>query len=193
MLIDDWQVYWAVGIFLDLFLYEAASVLYICDAQTAVCPKKRFVYDSAAVWRHYLSTNVSLNCIHVPEHQVYTYDDSESPRGPTVQLNPSPPDAVSLLSESPQRPNQSSSQRDKGDGEQRERERERAPDEQEEQLKLSRCLSDPGPNKEEEDGGDGSFKSWWSTLWSCWKQEDDWWSPRVVGCTQWVVAKLDIY
>ncbi|XP_030267534.1 sodium/hydrogen exchanger 1b [Sparus aurata] len=91
------------------------------------------------------------------EHQVYTYDDSESPRGPTVQLNLSPPDAVSLLSESPQRPNQSSSHRDKGDGEPRERER--APDEQDEQLKLSRCLSDPGPNKEEEDGGDGSFKS----------------------------------
>lgn len=109
------------------------------------------------MWRHYLSTNVSLNCIRVPEHQVYTYDDSESPRGPTVQLNPNPPDAVSLLSESPQRPNQSSSHRDEGDGEPRERER--APDEQDEQLKLSRCLSDPGPNKEEEDGGDGSFKS----------------------------------
>ncbi|XP_035537077.1 Na(+)/H(+) exchanger beta-like [Morone saxatilis] len=82
-----------------------------------------------------------------PEHQVYTYDDSESPRGPTVQPNPIPPDAVSLLSESPQRPNQSGAQRTK------------VPDEQEEQdqLKLSRCLSDPGPNKEEE--GDGSFRS----------------------------------
>ena len=115
------------------------------------------------MWRHYLSTNVSLNCICVPEHQVYTYDDSESPRGPTVQLNPSPPDAVSLLSESPQRPNQSSSQRDKSNGELREKEKakakEKAPDEQEEQLKLSRCLSDPGPNKEEEEEGDRSFNS----------------------------------
>ncbi|XP_037651348.1 Na(+)/H(+) exchanger beta-like [Sebastes umbrosus] len=75
------------------------------------------------------------------EHQVYTYDDSESPRGQPAQPDPSPPDAVSLLNESPQRPNQSSEQRATG-----------PPDEQEEQdqPKVSRCLSDPGPNNEDD-------------------------------------------
>nr|XP_046274437.1 Na(+)/H(+) exchanger beta-like [Scatophagus argus]XP_046274438.1 Na(+)/H(+) exchanger beta-like [Scatophagus argus] len=85
-----------------------------------------------------------------PEHRVYTYNDSESPRGPT---NPSSPDAVSLLSESPLRPNRTA----KGLAELRAK----VPDEQEE-LKLSRCLSDPGPNKEGEGDrgeGDGSFLS----------------------------------
>lgn len=83
-------------------------------------------------------------CVCVPEHQVYTYDDSESPRGQTVQLTPRPPDAISLLSESSQRPSQRRTLRDKGNAEPREK----APDEQEEQdpLKLSRCFSDPGPN-----------------------------------------------
>ncbi|KAM9339819.1 sodium/hydrogen exchanger 1b [Symphorus nematophorus] len=82
------------------------------------------------------------------EHQVYTYDDSESLRGLTFQANPSPPDAVRLLDESSQRPNQSGAQRARGDAEQRAK----ASDEPEEQdqQKLSRCLSDPGPNKEEE-------------------------------------------
>lgn len=94
---------------------------------------------------------MSLHCI--PEHQVYTYDDSESPRGPTAWPNPSPPDAVSLLDGSPQRPDQSSSQEAPGNAELRAD----VLDQQEEQLKLSRCLSDPGPNKEE--GGDGSFLS----------------------------------
>lgn len=110
---------------------------------------KLLVNDLAAACRPYLSTNVSLSCICVSEHQVYTYDDSESPRGQRAQPDASPPDAVSLLSESPQRPNQ----RAKGDAERRPK----VPDEQEEQLKLSRCLSDPGPNKEEEE--DGSFRS----------------------------------
>ncbi|XP_049890036.1 Na(+)/H(+) exchanger beta-like [Epinephelus moara] len=73
-----------------------------------------------------------------PEHQVYTYDDSESSRGQTAQTDPNPPDDVSLVNESPQRPNQSSEQRAN------------VPDEQEEQQKLSRCFSDPGPNKEED-------------------------------------------
>lgn len=82
------------------------------------------------------SSNIqTLSCVFIPEHQVYTYDDSDSTRGPTAQS-----DAVSLLNESPQRPGQ------RGGGELR------AKDEQEE-LKLSRCLSDPGPNKAEE--GDG--------------------------------------
>ncbi|KAL7382348.1 hypothetical protein ABVT39_020896 [Epinephelus coioides] len=72
-----------------------------------------------------------------PEHQVYTYDDSESSRGQTAQTDPNPPDNVSLVNESPQRPNQSSEQHN-------------VPNEQEEQQKLSRCLSDPGPNKEED-------------------------------------------
>ncbi|RVE66725.1 hypothetical protein OJAV_G00110460 [Oryzias javanicus] len=41
-----------------------------------------------------------------PEHKVYTYDDSESPRdGAALET---PPDSVSLLSESSQRPGQSS-------------------------------------------------------------------------------------
>lgn len=96
-----------------------------------------------------------LHCIRIPEHQVYTYDDSESPSGRTAQPHPSPPDAVSLLNESPQRPNQSDAQRPKGNAELRAK----VPDEQEEQdqLKLSRCLSDPGPKKEEDE--DGSFVS----------------------------------
>lgn len=46
----------------------------------------------------------------IPEHQVHTYDDSESPGDLPARLNPSPPDAVSLMNESPQRPDQSSSQ-----------------------------------------------------------------------------------
>ncbi|KAI3358808.1 hypothetical protein L3Q82_015209 [Scortum barcoo] len=70
-----------------------------------------------------------------PEHRVYTYDDSESLRGQRDQ--PDPSDAVSLLIESPQRA--------RGDAEPRPKV------EQDEQMKLSRCLSDPGPNKEEEE------------------------------------------
>ncbi|KAI9514442.1 hypothetical protein NQZ68_033560 [Dissostichus eleginoides] len=74
-----------------------------------------------------------------PEHQVFTYDNSESPRGPRARADPGPLDAISLVSES-QGPNQSREQRAK------------VPEEQEEQdqLKLSRCLSDPGPNQEED-------------------------------------------
>lgn len=78
------------------------------------------------------------------EHQVYTYDDSESPRGRAAEPHLSPPDAVRLLNEAPQRPNQSSEQGDKSQEEQ-------------DQLKLSRCLSDPGPKKEEEE--ESSFLS----------------------------------
>lgn len=84
----------------------------------------------------------------LPEHQVYTYDDSESPRAPrgrTSQPDHSPPDAVGLLNESLQRP--------KGDAELRAKVQE-----EQEELKLSRCLSDPGPKKDEDDD-DGSF-SW---------------------------------
>ncbi|KAK2830705.1 hypothetical protein Q5P01_018636 [Channa striata] len=91
------------------------------------------------------------------EHRVYTYDDSESPRGRAVQLNPRPPDAVSLLSESSQRPNQKSSLRAKGKAEQMEKAPEEDEEEEQDQLKLSRCFSDPGPNKEED--GDGVFLS----------------------------------
>lgn len=84
-----------------------------------------------------------MTCICPPEHQVYSYDDSESPRGPAAKPNPnpSPPDAVTLLNESPRRPGQSS------DTEQ----------EEQDQLKLSRCLSDPGPKNNE--GEDDSFPS----------------------------------
>ncbi|KAK2920811.1 Na(+)/H(+) exchanger beta-like isoform X1 [Channa argus] len=91
------------------------------------------------------------------EHQVYTYDDSESPRGEAVQLNPRLPDAVSLLSESSQRRNQKSSLRAKGKAEQMEKAPEEEEEEEEDQLKLSRCFSDPGPQKEED--GDGAFLS----------------------------------
>lgn len=45
----------------------------------------------------------------IPEHQVHTYDDGESPGDLSARLNPSSPDAVSLMNESPQRPDQSSS------------------------------------------------------------------------------------
>lgn len=75
-----------------------------------------------------------------PEHRVYTYDDSESPRGPSSQSHPSSPNAVGLLAEQPQRPNQSNKEEaTAGD----------AGDQLEEQQRLSRCLSDPGPSKEE--------------------------------------------
>uniref|UniRef100_A0A4W6DSX3 Sodium/hydrogen exchanger n=1 Tax=Lates calcarifer TaxID=8187 RepID=A0A4W6DSX3_LATCA len=91
------------------------------------------------------------------EHQIYTYDDSESPRGSAQASRPHPssPDAVSLLDESPQRPSQRGALRTRGDAEVRAK----APDDKEEQdqLKLSRCLSDPGPKKDEEE--DGSFLS----------------------------------
>ena len=75
----------------------------------------------------------------LPEHQVYTYNDSESPSAPTTRPQPSSQDAVSLLSESPRGPDRSGGAGG-GSG---------APDGQE---KLSRCLSDPGPNNQE--GGD---------------------------------------
>ncbi|XP_068431610.1 Na(+)/H(+) exchanger beta-like [Clinocottus analis] len=68
-----------------------------------------------------------------PEHQVYTYDDSENPRGQTAQpQRPGTTDGVSLVSESPPR------LAARGQEEQ-------------EQLKLSRYLSDPGPKNEEEE------------------------------------------
>ncbi|XP_062266121.1 Na(+)/H(+) exchanger beta-like [Platichthys flesus] len=89
-----------------------------------------------------------------PEHQVYTYDtEGESPRGRAAQTHPSPPDAIGLVNEATPRPNQSSALRDRDETELRAK----APDDQEEQLKLSRCLSDPGPNKDEEE--DSSFVS----------------------------------
>uniref|UniRef100_A0A665TEM6 Sodium/hydrogen exchanger n=1 Tax=Echeneis naucrates TaxID=173247 RepID=A0A665TEM6_ECHNA len=92
-----------------------------------------------------------------PEHQVYNYDAIaiESPRGRDSRPTPSSPNDVSLLNESPQKPNQSSTTRAAGDVELRVK----TEDEQEEQdqLKLSRCLSDPGPNQEGEGGS--SFRS----------------------------------
>ncbi|KAL6099404.1 uncharacterized protein ACO6RY_01233 [Pungitius sinensis] len=74
-----------------------------------------------------------------PEHRVYTYDDSESPRGPAARPSPGPPETVGLLNETLPRPNQSS-----------ERGTEAPEQEEQDQLKLSRCLSDPGPNKEDD-------------------------------------------
>ncbi|KAK5883227.1 hypothetical protein CesoFtcFv8_019584 [Champsocephalus esox] len=74
-----------------------------------------------------------------PEHQVFTYDNSESPRDPRARPDPGPLDVISLVSES-QGPNQSREPRAKVPKEQ----------EEQDQLKLSRCLSDPGPNQEED-------------------------------------------
>lgn len=72
----------------------------------------------------------SFNC-YFPEHQVITYNDSESIQGETAGSGPSEP---------PQRTSQSSRQVSVGNGA-------NSGDVQEEQLKLSRFLSDPGPNK----------------------------------------------
>lgn len=80
----------------------------------------------------------------IPEHQVHTYDDSEGPGDLTARLNPSSRDAVSLMNESSQRPNQSSSQAAMSNTQLRAD----VPDQREDQQKLARCLSDPSPNKE---------------------------------------------
>ncbi|XP_051811265.1 Na(+)/H(+) exchanger beta-like [Acanthochromis polyacanthus] len=69
-----------------------------------------------------------------PEHQVFTYDDTESPRSAEMKSGSA---AVQLLNESPQRSDQSDAEPNAKQ------------DDQEEQLKLSRCLSDPGPNQEQ--------------------------------------------
>lgn len=63
------------------------------------------------------------------EHKVYTYDDNESPRDPAA---PGPPALLRPLiqPDPPQRAAES--------------------DDQEDHLKMTRCLSDPGPNDEEE-------------------------------------------
>ncbi|XP_028254902.1 sodium/hydrogen exchanger 1b isoform X1 [Parambassis ranga] len=83
-----------------------------------------------------------------PEQQVFTYDDSESPGRPAAPARRGPPDAISLLTESPQRTNQrGGTQAANGGATAKAGEQE----EQEEQLKLSRFLSDPGPNKEQEE------------------------------------------
>ncbi|XP_078146375.1 sodium/hydrogen exchanger 1b isoform X2 [Centroberyx gerrardi] len=86
------------------------------------------------------------------DHQVYSSDGAES-RGPG--RSPGSPDAVSLLDESSPRANHRRADRAEGDAEPRAD----APDDQEDQdqLKLSRCLSDPGPKKDEDE--DGSFLS----------------------------------
>ncbi|XP_068188709.1 Na(+)/H(+) exchanger beta-like [Antennarius striatus] len=78
------------------------------------------------------------------ENQVYTYDDGDNSRGRGS------PDAVNLLTESAQR----QSNQTHRDTERRSD----APEEQEQdKLQLSRFLSDPGPEKQED--GDGSFPS----------------------------------
>ncbi|XP_068603717.1 Na(+)/H(+) exchanger beta-like [Brachionichthys hirsutus] len=87
------------------------------------------------------------------ENQVHTYDAGDDSRGPRS------PDAISLLSESAQR--QSGTQADRN-AELRsnipeEQEEQEQQEEQQEQVKLARCLSDPGPKKQED--GDGSFSS----------------------------------
>ncbi|XP_047240346.1 Na(+)/H(+) exchanger beta-like [Girardinichthys multiradiatus] len=69
-----------------------------------------------------------------PEHKVYTYDDSESPGGGAVQLKPRPSD-TSLLDESPKSTDRSPTPQS---------------EDQSERQKPSRCLSDPGPNEDEE-------------------------------------------
>lgn len=72
-----------------------------------------------------------------PEHQVFTYDDTESPRDRSLEVKPGSAASVRLLNESPQRSDR--------------RDDERKQDDQEDQQKLSRFLSDPGPNQEEKD------------------------------------------
>lgn len=72
----------------------------------------------------------SFNC-YIPEHQVITYSDSESTQGESARSGPSEP---------PQRTSESSRQVSMGNSA-------NTGDMQEEQLKLSRFLSDPGPNK----------------------------------------------
>ncbi|KAM4550755.1 sodium/hydrogen exchanger 1b [Fundulus diaphanus] len=71
-----------------------------------------------------------------PEHKVYTYDDSQSPRSGTVQLNPRPSDGAALLDGSPQGSEPSAAPQSA---------------DQSERQKPSRCLSDPGPNEDEEE------------------------------------------
>lgn len=79
----------------------------------------------------------SFNC-YFPEHQIITYNDSESIKGETAPSGPSRPDDIS---EPPQRTSQGSRQVSTGNTA-------NIDDTQEEQqLKLSRFLSDPGPNK----------------------------------------------
>uniref|UniRef100_A0A8C2X5A9 Sodium/hydrogen exchanger n=1 Tax=Cyclopterus lumpus TaxID=8103 RepID=A0A8C2X5A9_CYCLU len=80
-------------------------------------------------------------------HRVYTYDDGESPRGRAAQPRPGPADGVSLVSESP--PGLGA----RGPDQEQEVQEEKEEQEEQDQLKLSRCLSDPGPNhnKEEEE------------------------------------------
>ncbi|XP_013881139.1 sodium/hydrogen exchanger 1b [Austrofundulus limnaeus] len=77
-----------------------------------------------------------------PEHKVFTYDDnSESTGGGATRQKPRPPDAVDLVDESSRGTNQSAAEGDES-----------------EKLKPSRCLSDPGPITEEEQG-DEAFLS----------------------------------
>lgn len=90
-------------------------------------------------------------CLYSPEHKVYTYDDSESPRG---RASPSCADDVSELKETPEKPHQSSTPRANRDAELKPKEQ----DDQGDQLKVSRCLSDPGPNPEDDE--DSTFLPW---------------------------------
>lgn len=85
-----------------------------------------------------LSDTKNIFLFHDLEHQVYTYDDSENPREPSSHSQPSLPNAVSVLAERAQRPNTGNPE-----------EADDAGDQQEEQQRLQRCLSDPGPNKDE--------------------------------------------
>lgn len=87
--------------------------------------------------------HVDAPCLRPPEHRVYTYDDSESPRGPAARPRPGPPETVGLLKETLPRPNQSGECRTKA-------RKEQEAQEEQDPLKLSRCLSDPGPNKEDD-------------------------------------------
>lgn len=78
----------------------------------------------------------SFNC-HFPEHRVITYNDSESIKGENAHSGSSHPDDTS---EPPQRTSHSNRQVSTGNTA-------NIDDMQEAQLKLSRFLSDPGPNK----------------------------------------------
>ncbi|XP_034016660.1 sodium/hydrogen exchanger 1b isoform X2 [Thalassophryne amazonica] len=80
-----------------------------------------------------------------PEHQVFMYnedDETQAPRRRTVQPKPSSGPAVSLSAESSRWTNQSSAQQAEADA--------YLKGDEQDQLKMSRCLSDPGPPEREE-------------------------------------------
>lgn len=75
------------------------------------------------------------------EHKVYTYEESDSPGEQRAKPSSRRPDDITVLSES-------THQNDH-----------RVEEEPDEQLKRSRCQSDPGPKHEDDE--DNAFLPWW--------------------------------